>query len=173
MLTPVLALILGSTASLCLEFLKEKYISYAMIVLLSYNSAIGMREMQLMQNMLYQDIIHNNRTQNISRAYYLDHFQSHQGVRIFTGIFKNNPAPLIIYAADHHGIRGYLDTYQIPWLDDNTMDSVYNSGNDFYLLHTAPMHITKELSAKYPKLKCIELLPEFDFHNYCFCKNLE
>jgi len=34
------------------------------------------------------------------------------------------------------------------------------------------MHISDELSVKYPNLNCIQLLPQYDFHNYCFCKQI-
>lgn len=172
MLAPVFALLLGSTAGLSLQMWNEKYIPYGMFSILIYNSVISLREMHLMHNMLRLDIVHNMRIQNINRAYYLAHFESHTGVRIFNTITSKCHAPLIIHSADHHGIRGYLDTYQIPWLDECALDSMYQTGKAFYLLHTAPMHIQAELSITYPKLKCIQLLPEYDFHNYCYCKQI-
>jgi hypothetical protein len=171
MITPVFALVLGCMASIVLRFVAEKYVPYFILMIMLYIGGIGYRETQLMHEMLYHDIIHNSSTQNISRAYYLSHFESHSGVRKFMQIQQQRPAPLYIYAADHHGIRGYLDAYKIPWYDETAIDSLYASGNSFYILNTSPLHISKKLSEKYPLLLCVNILPEYDFHNYCYCKH--
>ena len=172
MITPVFALLLGCMASIVLRFVSEKYVPYFILVVILYVGGIGYRETLLMHEMLYQDIIHNSRTQNISRAYYLSHFESHLGVRKFMRIQQQRPAPFYIHAADHHGIRGYLDAYKIPWYDASAIDSLYASGSSFYILNTSPLHISHQLSEKYPRLLCVNILPGYDFHNYCYCKHL-
>lgn len=171
MLAPVFALLMGTTAYKCLQLLNTKYIPYAMISILIYNSVISIREIHLMHDMLRQDIIHNIQTQNVNRSYYLAHFEPHTGVRIFSYLYKKRPAPVIIHTADYHSIRGYLDFYHIPCMDTAALDSLNNTGKDFYLIHTSPVQLQKILANTHPNIQCIQLLSRYDFHNYFFCRN--
>src|SRR6185436_19317157 len=84
-----------------------------LLILVAYCNLTFIFYYSKVRNHVRNDIEISNRSQDIKYNYYLAYFHPKKLVESFRKIYTAHPAALIIRESDYHGMREYLDKYEI------------------------------------------------------------
>ncbi len=110
------------------------------------------------------------REQTIYRNYYYSCYQPNKLTKEYKKMIQANPAPLVIYDSDYHGMRAYLDKYEIKYSDANEFEKTFKQYNRAYVLTIFPVSFEEQMKKKYPFMKLENKNPFKDFHNLFYCE---
>lgn len=172
---PVLALLIASTLHIIVESITflRKYHLLIILILFIYCTATFAFAFTDNQQQICTNINASIREQTIYRNYYLSCYQPGKLVKEFTKIIRSKPAPLVIYDSDYHGLREYLDKYELKYSNSDTLEKTFRQNSSAYVIAISPVSFVEWMEKNYPQMKVENKNPFKDFHNLFYCEKIE
>ena len=171
---PILSLLIATVINNLVnsvDYLKKHRITFVLILSV-YCTATFAFSFHKNQKVTCENIDASKREQTIFRNYYYSYYQPNKLVKEYIRIINSNPAPLVIYDSDYHGMRTYLDKYGLKYSDAKELEKTFAQSNSAYVLAIFPVSFEKKMRENYPLIKFENKNPFKDFHNLFYCEKI-
>ena len=120
---------------------KKDWIIVSSIFLIAIFSLIY--QLDKVEKIIASDIEKGNRSQDTYYQYYSARYWPLKNVSFLNSIYINNKKPIVVVGCEPHGITYYLEKYNLPYYNENNLDSLLIQNNDIYVVTNHPFQFDK------------------------------
>ncbi len=162
---PLLSLAMATLIHTSIEsVIKSKAVQFLLLLcILSVCIFLCMKEEHKIEIRLKQDLITGERSQNLYYNYFLCHYSPLKAVRKLKNL---NPDLVMINDSEPHDMPVYLRTYDIPFSEVSSLDSIIRSQpEEFYIITRYPDITKKEYASKKYNYSFNRVDSSYSYHN--------